>query len=86
MGSFSGTATCFDIRHPREVFKPAIEYSAAAVILVHNHPSDETAPSDADIAVTKQLVLAGQMLGIPLIDHVIVTRQSFISVPIDYHL
>jgi DNA repair protein RadC len=74
-----------NIVHPREVFKPALEYSAAAVILVHNHPSGELAPSDADISVTNQLVEAGRMLGIPLIDHLVVTRDAFAGVPADYH-
>lgn len=70
--------------HPREVFRPALEYAAAAVILVHNHPSGVTQPSTADIAVTKQLVNAGAILGINLIDHVIVTTSDFHSIPIDY--
>lgn len=75
-----------NIVHPREVFKPALEYSAAAVILVHNHPSGETGPSDPDVAVTRQLIEAGKMLGIPLIDHVVVTRDGFASVPADYSI
>ncbi len=70
--------------HPREVFKPALEYSAAAVILVHNHPSGETAPSEADKIVTAQLVAAGKLLGVHLIDHVVVTESGFESVPADY--
>ncbi len=73
-----------NIIHPREVFKPAVERSAVALILVHNHPSGETEPSEADIAVTKQLISAGRVLGVDLIDHVIVTRDSFASVPADY--
>ncbi len=72
------------IIHPREVFKPALEYSAAAVVLVHNHPSGEAKPSDADVAVTKQLVEAGKLLGIELIDHVIVTKEEFTSIKTDY--
>ncbi|HEU0085412.1 MAG TPA: DNA repair protein RadC [Candidatus Paceibacterota bacterium] len=72
------------IIHPREVFKPAIERSAVALILVHNHPSGVTEPSEADIAVTKQLIEAGKVLGVDLIDHVIVTRDSFVSIPADY--
>lgn len=71
------------IIHPREVFKPALEYSAAAVILVHNHPSGIAAPSAQDIAVTKQLAEAGRMLGIDLIDHVVVTRDEFASIPLE---
>lgn len=72
------------IIHPREVFKPAIERSAVALILVHNHPSGETLPSEADIEVTKQLVEAGGLLGVDLIDHVIVTKDSFASIPVEY--
>ncbi len=70
--------------HPREVFKPALDYSAAAVIVVHNHPSEITDPSEADIRVTKQLISVGQLLGIPLIDHVILTKTSFLSIPAEY--
>lgn len=73
-----------NIIHPREVFRPALEYLAAAVILVHNHPSGEAAPSDADIEVTKQLVTAGKILGIALVDHVIVTKDACQSIAIDY--
>ncbi len=65
--------------HPREVFKPALEYSAVGVILVHNHPSGVPRPSTADITITMQLVKAGKLLGIELIDHVIVTKQSFLN-------
>jgi DNA repair protein RadC len=70
--------------HPREVFRPALEYAAAAVILVHNHPSGELAPSAADLKVTAQLVEAGRLLGIELVDHVIVTKDAYASVPADY--
>ena len=69
-----------NIVHPREVFRPALEYAAAAVILVHNHPSGSLLPSDADIVVTKQLVDAGKLLGIDLIDHVIVSSKGFASI------
>lgn len=75
-----------NITHPREVFKPALEYSAAAVILVHNHPSGSTEPSTADIEITKQLIDAGALLGIDLIDHVIVTKSSFASIPSEYRI
>lgn len=68
------------IIHPREVFKPAIEYSAAAVILVHNHPSGVTKPSVNDKAMTTQLTQVGALIGIELIDHVIVTKDKFISI------
>jgi DNA repair protein RadC len=69
-----------NIVHPREVFRPALAYSAAAVILVHNHPSGNPAPSDADITMTAQLREAGALLGIDLIDHVVVTADTFISI------
>lgn len=72
------------IIHPREVFRPALEYATAAVILVHNHPSGSTKASEADKAITEQLVAAGKLLGIDLVDHVIVTKSSFASVPVDY--
>lgn len=74
-----------NIIHPRDVFKPALEYSAAAVILAHNHPSGSATPSAADIAVTEQLVKAGNLLGIELIDHIVVTKNGFASVPVPYH-
>lgn len=73
-----------NIIHPREVFKPALDYSAAAVILVHNHPSGVVDPSEADIEVTKQLVAAGRLLGIDLIDHLVVATGGFRSVLMEY--
>ncbi len=72
-----------NIVHPREVFRPALAYSAAAVILVHNHPSGNAEPSTADITITNQLRDAGRLLGIDLIDHVIVTADSFTSIMTD---
>jgi DNA repair protein RadC len=73
------------IIHPREVFKPAIEYGAAAVILAHNHPSNVIDPSEADIEITRQLVSAGKIIGIPLIDHIVIGKESFISININYN-
>jgi DNA repair protein RadC len=73
-----------NLAHPREVFKPAIEYGASAVILVHNHPSGVITPSTADIEITKQLVEAGRVIGINLVDHVIVGRGKFTSVSVNY--
>jgi DNA repair protein RadC len=78
-----GTLTS-NIIHPREVFRPALEYSASAVILAHNHPSGIAKPSDADIMITRQIVEAGKILGISLLDHVIVTKNKFESVPVEY--
>lgn len=72
------------IIHAREVFKPAIEYGAAALILVHNHPSGVSTPSESDKIITQQLIKAGNVLGISLLDHVVVARDSFTSIPADY--
>ncbi|MFZ5687601.1 MAG: RadC family protein [Bacillota bacterium] len=65
--------------HPREVFKNPIKRSAAAVILVHNHPSGDPAPSREDIEVTKRLWEAGKILGIDVLDHVIIGDNRYIS-------
>jgi len=65
--------------HPREVFREAIAERAAAVILVHNHPSGDPTPSADDRAVTEQLVAAGRLLDIPVHDHVIVGRGRYLS-------
>ncbi len=62
--------------HPREVFRAAIAANAAAVVLVHNHPSGDPAPSEADIKVTRDLIRAGQLLKIDVLDHVILGRRT----------
>lgn len=67
------------IVHPREVFEPAVRTSSAAVILVHNHPSGATDPSDDDLALTRRLVQVGELLGIAVLDHIIVGRFGFTS-------
>jgi DNA repair protein RadC len=69
-----------NIVHPREVFRPALAYAAAAVILVHNHPSGNGDASAADRDITRQLADAGALLGIDLIDHVIITPDTFTSI------
>ena len=58
--------------HPREVFRAAITANAAVIVLAHNHPSGEATPSEADIKVTRDLIRAGQLLKIEVLDHVIV--------------
>jgi DNA repair protein RadC len=73
-----------NIVHPREIFKAAIEYNAAAVILVHNHPSGVAVPSASDIEVTNQVIEAGRVVGINLLDHIIVTKNGFMSVKAEY--
>jgi len=67
------------IAHPREIFYPAIRQHGAAIIVGHNHPSGDPTPSREDIAVTRRLVEAGALLGIPVLDHVIVSDQAYIS-------
>lgn len=73
-----------NIVHPREVFRPALEYGAAAVVLAHNHPSGVVTPSTADVEITKQLVHAGKIIGINLMDHVVITADGYTSVQVDY--
>jgi len=70
------------IVHPREVYRPAIMTGGvAAIIVAHNHPSGNPAPSDEDIRVTKRLAEAGKILGVELLDHVVVTADpaNFLS-------
>jgi DNA repair protein RadC len=67
------------IVHPREVFKDAISSLASSVIFVHNHPSGDLEPSSEDINLTKRLVEAGELLGIPVLDHIIVGDGGFMS-------
>lgn len=62
--------------HPREVFRAAITANASAVVLVHNHPSGDPAPSEADIKATRDLIRAGQILKIEVLDHVILGRRT----------
>lgn len=65
--------------HPREVFKSAIRKNAAAVILVHNHPSGDPTPSPVDVETTRRLAEAGRMLGIEVLDHVVIGDDGYIS-------
>jgi len=65
--------------HPREVFRAAIAEAAAGIIVVHNHPSGDPTPSAEDRAATRQLASAGQLLDVPLYDHVIIAGDRFVS-------
>ena len=65
---------------PREVFRPAIQEAAHAVLLVHNHPSGAPTPSRADLTVTERLEQAGELLGVPVLDHIIVAAHGCVSV------
>ena len=67
------------IVHPREVYKEALRYSAAAIICMHNHPSGDPSPSREDIEVTKRLAECGKIIGIELLDHLIIGENKFVS-------
>lgn len=73
-----GTLTT-NLIHPREVFRPAIEKSAAAIILAHNHPSGDPTPSEDDIKITQQLIEASKLINIEILDHVIIGKDKYIS-------
>ena len=64
---------------PREIFRPLIRVAAAAGVIAHNHPSGDSTPSPEDILLTRRLREAAAIIGIPLVDHVIVARDSFVS-------
>ncbi|PKL18011.1 MAG: hypothetical protein CVV49_08025 [Spirochaetae bacterium HGW-Spirochaetae-5] len=67
------------IVHPREVFRDAIKEAGSGIIVTHNHPSGNASPSKQDIDTTKRLVEAGKIVGIPLLDHIILTNASYYS-------
>jgi len=69
-----------NVVHLREVFQPAISHGAVAVIIANNHPSGSLEPSQADVEVTRQLLGAGKILGIDLLDHIIVTSEGYKSI------
>jgi len=74
IGSLTGVEV-----HPREVFKPAILASAAAIILAHNHPSGDPTPSRADIELTTRLREVGDLVSIQVLDHVVICREGYVS-------
>lgn len=74
VGSLTGTLV-----HPREVFKSAIECAAGSIIVVHNHPSGEFEPSEHDDGITRMLKESGDILQIPLVDHVIIAENGYYS-------
>ena len=65
--------------HPRDVFREAIAMDAAGVVVVHNHPGGDPAPSEEDVALTRQLVRAGEAVGIPVLDHIILGARTYFS-------
>lgn len=73
-----GTLTT-NLVHPREVFQPAIQHSAAAIILVHNHPSGDPEPSEDDVKITQQIIEASKIINIEILDHIIIGKNEYLS-------
>lgn len=73
-----GTLTT-NLIHPREIFQPAIQYSAVGIILAHNHPSGDPTPSEDDIKVTHQITEVGKVMDIDVLDHIIIGDEQFVS-------
>ena len=67
------------IVHPREVFKSAILSNAACIMVCHNHPSNDCEPSREDVSVTERLAQTGDLIGIPLLDHLIIGTEGYVS-------
>jgi DNA repair protein RadC len=74
VGSLAGVEV-----HPREVFRPLIREAAAATLVVHNHPSGSATPAAADLELTERLREAGAMVGIPVLDHIVVAEEGYVS-------
>ncbi|MFQ7473935.1 MAG: JAB domain-containing protein, partial [Anaerovoracaceae bacterium] len=70
---------CSSTTHPREVFVDAVRRSAGSVIFLHNHPSGDPEPSQMDVETTKRLMEAGEILGIPVLDHIVIGDGKFVS-------
>ena len=67
------------VAHPREIFREAVRYAAARIILAHNHPSGNPEPSEADLVFTRRMVECGEMMGIDLLDHFIIGDPTYVS-------
>ena len=67
------------ITHPREIFKEAYRLSATSIVCLHNHPTNDTTPSKADIIFTENLIRTGQIQGIPIVDHIIIGKNNYYS-------
>ena len=76
--TFSGSLNT-SVAHPREIFRTAILNNGARIMLFHNHPSGNTEPSNADLSFTRRAIDAGEILGIEVIDHIVVTGTEYLS-------
>lgn len=70
---------CSSVTHPREIYKRALIVNASCVLFTHNHPSGDSTPSEMDIETTKRLVKVGEILGVPVIDHIILGDDMYTS-------
>ncbi len=75
----AGTLNRVDV-HPRDVFRPLIRASMHSCLIAHNHPSGDATPSESDITLTEKMVCAGRIIGIPVVDHLIVSDNGFVSI------
>ena len=75
---FIGTLNA-NLVHPREIFSEALKHNAASLILIHNHPSGDSEPSQDDLEITKRLVEAAKIMGVEIIDHLIISQKSYFS-------
>ncbi|MGB2762299.1 MAG: DNA repair protein RadC [Minisyncoccales bacterium] len=75
---FIGTLNA-NLVHPREIFQEALKQNAASIILVHNHPSGDSEPSQDDLEITKRIIEAGKIMGIDVLDHIIITKTKAFS-------
>lgn len=62
--------------HPREVFRAAVIYGASAIVIMHNHPSGDPTPSEADIKITRDLIRAGRLIGVQVLDHIVMGQPT----------
>lgn len=67
------------VAHPREIFKEAVKYPTARMIIAHNHPSGDTTPSEADVSFTQRMLMCGSLMGIELLDHLIIGDGDYLS-------
>lgn len=75
---FIGTVNS-SVAHPREIFKEAVKYPTARLIIAHNHPSGDTEPSHADVLFTKRMIACGELMGIEVLDHLIIGENQYLS-------